>query len=88
MHWKAELFGNYSLNTIQARSYVTLDEKKRFTPTGLGSAVTEMFVENLPDIMDFKFTADMVFSLAKIARGALKRYTFLTRFYMVPFAKL
>jgi len=69
------------LNTIQARSYVTLDEKKRFAPTELGSAVTEMLVENLPDIMDFKFTAEMEESLDKIARGELKRDTLLKDFY-------
>jgi len=69
------------LSTIQARSYVTLDPKKRFTPTELGMAVTKMLVENLPDIMEIKFTADMEENLDKIAAGDLNRDKLLKSFY-------
>lgn len=68
------------LNTIQARSYTTLD-KKRFLPTELGMAVTKMLVENLPEIMNTKFTAHMEDDLDKIAAGELKRDTLLRSFY-------
>lgn len=72
-----------TLNTIQARSYVTL-EKKRFQPTELGIQVTKMLNKNLPKIMDPKFTALMEEDLDKIARGELERDTILNDFY-TPF---
>ncbi|QQR53350.1 type I DNA topoisomerase [bacterium] len=68
------------LNTIRARSYTTL-EKKRFLPTELGMAVTRMLTENLPDIMDLKFTARMEEDLDKIAQGTLERDKLLRGFY-------
>jgi len=69
------------LNTIQARSYVTADKKKRFTPTELGMTVTKLLVDNLPDIMDVKFTANMEEDLDKIANGDMKRDALLREFY-------
>jgi len=69
------------LGTIQARDYVELDSKKRFTPTELGMAVTKMLVENLEKIMNVKFTALMEEDLDKIAHGELKRDTLLHEFY-------
>lgn len=74
------------LSTIQARAYTTLDEKKRFIPTALGTAVVKMLVENLPEIMDPKFTAHMESDLDKIAQGALERDSLLRQFY-TGFAK-
>jgi len=69
------------LNTIRARSYTTLDEKKRFVPTELGMTVTTMLVKNLPKIMDLKFTANMEQDLDKIENGELKRDKLLKDFY-------
>jgi len=69
------------LSTIQARAYVTVDNKKRFTPTELGMAVTKMLVENMPDIMAVKFTAEMEESLDKIASGDINRDELLKSFY-------
>lgn len=69
------------MNTIQARSYTTLDTKKRFTPTELGMTVTKTLVDNLPKIMDLKFTALMEEDLDKIAQGDLKRDILLREFY-------
>jgi DNA topoisomerase-1 len=68
------------LGTIQARTYVTV-EKKRFTPTELGSRVTEMLSENLPKIMDTRFTALMEEDLDKVAQGDMDRDTLLREFY-------
>jgi DNA topoisomerase I len=68
------------LNTIRTRSYTTL-EKKRFVPTELGMAVTKMLVENLPDIMDPKFTAHMEEDLDKISQGDLDRDKLLLTFH-------
>jgi DNA topoisomerase I len=69
------------MNTIRARSYTTLDPKKRFVPTELGMTVTKMLVEHLPKIMDPKFTAGMEEDLDKIAEGQLKRDDLLNAFY-------
>lgn len=69
------------LNTIRARSYTTLDTKKRFNPTELGMTVTKMLSENLPKIMDYKFTAVMEEDLDKIAQGSLERDDLLNQFY-------
>lgn len=68
------------LTTIQARTYVTID-KKRFTPTELGSRVTEMLSENLPKIMDTRFTAIMEEDLDKVAQGDMDRDVLLREFY-------
>ncbi|MCL4380179.1 type I DNA topoisomerase [Candidatus Dependentiae bacterium] len=69
------------LATIQAREYTTLDTKKRFIPTELGKMVTHLLVDNLPKIMDVKFTAHMEEDLDKIAQGELDRDKLLTTFY-------
>ncbi len=69
------------LNTIRARDYTKVDEKKRFLPTELGAAVTKLLVDNLPQIMDTKFTATMEEDLDKIANGDLKRDKLLLDFY-------
>lgn len=68
------------LNTIRARAYTTL-EKKRFVPTELGMAVTNLLTEHLPKIMDVKFTAHMEEDLDKIAQGDLKRDALLKEFH-------
>ena len=69
------------MGTIQARQYTALDTKKRFSPTELGMTVTKLLVDNLPKIMDLKFTALMEEDLDKIAHGSLKRDTLLREFY-------
>jgi len=69
------------LTTIQARDYVELDSKKRFTPTELGMAVTKLLVDNLSKIMNVKFTALMEEDLDKIAQGELERDILLREFY-------
>ena len=74
------------MNTIRARQYTVVDTKKRFNPTELGMTVTKMLVENLPKIMDIKFTAHMEEHLDKVAQGELDRDTLLRGFYE-PFTK-
>ena len=69
------------MNTIRARSYTTLNEAKRFMPTELGIAVTKLLVDNLPHIMNPKFTAHMEEDLDKIAQGELRRDKLLDDFY-------
>lgn len=69
------------LNRIESRKYVTLDKKKKFTPTELGFRVTNMLKENLPKIMDVKFTALMEEDLDLIAKGEMTRDALLRQFY-------
>jgi DNA topoisomerase I len=46
-------------------------ENKRLVPTELGTKVTNFLVQHFPQIMDYKFTADMEGSLDDIASGKL-----------------
>ncbi len=69
------------MKTIQARSYTSLDNKKKFVPTELGMAVTKLLSENLPKIINTKFTAVMEEDLDKIAHGTMKRNTLIFEFY-------
>lgn len=68
------------MNTIRKRDYTAL-EKKRFVPTELGMMVSKMLAENLPQIMNIKFTAHMEEDLDKIALGDVKRDDVLYGFY-------
>ncbi len=68
------------MRTIRARAYTTL-EKKRFVPTELGMTVTKMLSENLPHIINVKFTATMEEDLDKIDSGELDRDKLLNDFY-------
>lgn len=69
------------LHTIGEREYTTLDAKKRFVPTELGMTVAKMLTDNLPNIMDIKFTARMEEDLDKISHGDLERDTLLKEFH-------
>lgn len=68
------------LSTIQKRGYVD-KEKKRFAPTELGRAVSDMLSKNLPDIINVDFTAKMEEGLDKIEDGSVKRDDLLNGFY-------
>ncbi|MDQ0206357.1 type I DNA topoisomerase [Alkalicoccobacillus murimartini] len=57
-----------TLDTIQRRGYVSLDEK-RFIPTELGDIVLELIVDFFPEILDVKFTAKMETDLDSIEDG-------------------
>ena len=69
------------MGTIRARSIPTLDAKKRFAQLNSVWQSQKCLVENLPKIMDPKFTAHMEEDLDKIAQGELERDTFLREFY-------
>jgi DNA topoisomerase-1 len=69
------------LRTIRDRLYTFLDEKKRFVPTDLGILVSNILQDNLPKIMDLKFTAIMEENLDKIANGKITRNEALCDFY-------
>jgi DNA topoisomerase I len=73
------------LSTIQERFYVERVDRK-FTPTALGMTVTDFIFEYFPNIIDYKFTADMEESLDEIARGERQWQPILKEFYE-PFEK-
>ncbi|HEX6976818.1 MAG TPA: type I DNA topoisomerase [Patescibacteria group bacterium] len=56
------------ISTIQARTYVEKKEGK-FFPTPVGNAVTEFLMSNFPEVLDYKFTADMEEDLDNVANG-------------------
>ena len=69
-----------TINTIRARDYSTL-ENKRFVPTELGMTVVTVLKANFANIMDTQFTANMEGDLDKIGEGELKRDVLLNDFW-------
>ncbi len=72
------------LSTIQARGYVTKEEK-RLVPTDTGMTVNDLLVEHFPEVMDLGFTALMEDRLDMIADGEADWVQSLREFY-VPFS--
>lgn len=68
------------ISTIQDRNYVVLEEKK-FKPTDLGLAVTDLLVNRFPEILDVKFTASVETKLDSIGEGKLDWVKLLNEFY-------
>lgn len=56
------------ISTIQGREYV-LKRKGRFIPTEVGIFVNDYLCENFPDLMKFKFTAQLEEDLDLISEG-------------------
>ena len=71
--------------TIHQKAYVII-ERRNFKPTELGLLVSDLLVENFPDILNVTFTAQMEDKLDKIENGALKWVDLLHEFYK-PFSK-
>lgn len=69
-----------TLDTIQKRNYVRLDQK-RFVPTEMGEIVNQSMNEYFPDIIDVDFTRSMESSLDEIADGALSWEKVIDDFY-------
>lgn len=57
-----------TLDTIQKRGYVTIDQR-RFFPTELGEIVVDLLKEFFPEIIDVDFTAKMETDLDSIEEG-------------------
>jgi DNA topoisomerase-1 len=58
-----------TLETIQKRYYVAMEEKK-FIPTELGELVIQLMEEFFPEILDAEFTANMEGELDHVEEGA------------------
>lgn len=69
-----------TLDTIQRRGYVSLQEK-RFFPTELGLIVLELVEEFFPEIINIEFTADLEAELDEIEEGEEKWQKILAEFY-------
>jgi DNA topoisomerase-1 len=69
-----------TLDTIQKRGYVTL-ENKRFVPTELGEIVHELMLEFFPEILDVEFTAKMERNLDDIEEGKVNWVQIIDDFY-------
>jgi DNA topoisomerase-1 len=57
-----------TIATLQARSYVTTEEKK-LVPTELGLVVSDLLVEHFPSVFDIGFTSQLEDELDEIASG-------------------
>ena len=57
-----------TIATLQARSYVTTEEKK-LVPTELGTVVSDLLVEHFPRVFDIGFTSKLEEELDEIAAG-------------------
>ncbi len=69
-----------TLDTIQKRGYVSLDNK-RFVPTELGGIVMDLIVEFFPEVIDIDFTAQMEHDLDRIEDGDIKWVNLIDDFY-------
>ena len=69
-----------TLDTIQKRGYVSLDNK-RFVPTELGEIVHELMEEFFPDILDLEFTAKMEQDLDHVEDGKVNWVKVIDEFY-------
>ncbi|GLB59361.1 type I DNA topoisomerase [Cytobacillus sp. NCCP-133] len=69
-----------TLDTIQKRGYVALDNK-RFVPTELGEIVHELMIEFFPEILDIEFTAKMEKDLDYVEEGKVNWVQIIDEFY-------
>ncbi|MGG5738478.1 MULTISPECIES: type I DNA topoisomerase [Bacillus cereus group] len=70
-----------TLETIQKRGYVGLDNK-RFVPTELGGIVIELILEFFPEIINIEFTANMEQSLDEVEEGNANWVKIVDDFYV------
>ncbi len=73
------------ISTIQVRQYVEKKEGKFFA-TPVGITVTQFLMKNFPEVLDYKFTADMEDDLDKVANGEKVWQKEIKTFY-TPFHK-
>ncbi|WP_179210700.1 topoisomerase DNA-binding C4 zinc finger domain-containing protein, partial [Staphylococcus aureus] len=69
-----------TLDTIQRRNYVALQDK-RFVPTELGEIVLDLIVEFFPEILNVEFTAKMETDLDHIEEGQANWVQIIDDFY-------
>lgn len=75
-----------TISTIIARGYV-VREKKSLVPTELGFIVNDLMMAHFPDIVDYKFTAEMERQLDEVEEGK-KDWREIVREFYIPFQEL
>lgn len=70
-----------TIDTIQKREYVTKNDDKRFSPSEIGTLVTNLLKEHFPNIVSTEFTATVEEDLDKIASGDKKWQPIISDFY-------
>ncbi len=75
------------ITIIISRGYVSRDGKS-LVPTPLGEVITDIMVNNFPDIVDYKFTSSMEDSLDSIEEGKTEMEEMLRKFYGIFSAEL
>lgn len=70
------------VSVIQEKGYI-LKEKGRFKPTELGELVTELLIDNFPEILDVQFTAGMEEQLDEVEEGKTNSKVLLANFYKI-----
>lgn len=70
-----------TLETIQKRGYVAMEEK-RFVPTELGDLVIQLMAEFFPEILNVEFTAHMEEELDFVEEGKVDWVKVLDEFYV------
>lgn len=68
------------IDTIQARNYV-FKKASALVPTWVAFSVVRLLEENLQDLVDYKFTAQMEDDLDSISRGEQGHLDYLEKFY-------
>ncbi len=68
------------ITTIVSRNYVKRDGKS-LVPTSLGEVTTRLMEDSFPDIVDYKFTANMEDKLDEIEKGNTTMVDVLSGFY-------
>jgi len=74
-----------TIHTIIVRNYIE-KEAKALKPTDTAYVVTDLLVDNFPEIVDYKFTAEMEDKLDKVEEGKEKWVPMIRDFYG-PFHK-
>ncbi len=70
-----------TIGTIETRGYVERDENKRLKPNDIAFLVNDLLVEHFPEIVDYKFTAQMEENLDEIAEGTKDWQPIISTFY-------
>ena len=76
-----------TISTIVTRGYIEKKKDKKLYPMEIGMIVNDFLVEHFPDIVDYKFTANMEEKLDDIAEGKTEWQPVIRGFYE-PFEKL
>ncbi|MCK6574906.1 type I DNA topoisomerase [Myxococcota bacterium] len=69
------------IQVILDKEYVEKEKAGRFKPTELGEVVTELLVQNFPEILDVEFTAEMESRLDQVEEGTFDWKKLLHQFY-------